>query len=159
MTTLNFNANDYEPAQDRDVIPPDIYKAVIIDSKIAPTKDGTGKRLNLVFEIVEGKFKGRKIFEGLNVVNKSQETMDIAFAQLSAICRCVGKLSIKDSSELHHLPIMIRVAVRPASGQYSASNEIKGYKPVEGSDEINLEIKKAQEAIMADPAPWDSESA
>ena len=34
----------------------------------------------------------------------------------------------QDSSELHDKPLVVKVAVKAADGQYSASNEIKGYQ-------------------------------
>ena len=54
--------------------------------------------------------------------------MDIAKKDLAAICRAVGVMSPKASEELHDKPLMIKVKVRPAQGEYEASNDVGGYK-------------------------------
>jgi hypothetical protein len=56
----------------------------------------------------------------------------IAQSSLSSICRAVGVNSPQDSIELRDKPLMVKLAVKPADGQYSASNEIKGYEAAKG---------------------------
>ena len=43
-------------------------------------------------------------------------------------------MSPKASEELHDKPLMIKVKVRPAQGEYDASNDVGGYKADEGTD-------------------------
>ncbi|HEX4918067.1 MAG TPA: DUF669 domain-containing protein, partial [Limnobacter sp.] len=57
----NFNAAEVQPMESRDVLPAGKYIAAIVDNEIKPTKSGTGERLNLTFEILEGEHKGRKV--------------------------------------------------------------------------------------------------
>ncbi|RIK77249.1 MAG: hypothetical protein DCC68_17685, partial [Planctomycetota bacterium] len=54
MASLNFNANEVEPASDFEPIPAGKYLAMITDSEMKPTKNGTGHYLQLTFQILDG---------------------------------------------------------------------------------------------------------
>jgi hypothetical protein len=104
-----FDANQVEPTGDFDPIPAGKYLAVITDSEMKPTKAGTGSLLQLTFQIVEGEYQNRLIWTRLNLDNPNAVAVQIARADLSAICRAVGVLSPRDSVELHNLPLVIHV--------------------------------------------------
>ena len=101
-----FNASEVEPAS-FDAIPAGKYQAVITESERKETKSGTGEYLQLTFEIIEGDFKGRKLWARLNLSNPNQQAVQIARGELSAICRAVNVLQPGDSVELHNLPLTI----------------------------------------------------
>lgn len=146
MAMLNFNANEHEPSRDNSPVPPGEYLVAVTDSAIKPTKAGDGKRLAVELTILDGKYKGRKVFDGFNIVNKNPKAEEIAFGQLSALCRACGKLQIADSGELHNIPIRVKVGVRAATEQYEAQNEVKAYKfnaPAES--EVNGEAEEQPE--------------
>lgn len=127
-----FDANEVPPTESRDVLPAGDYEAVIVESEMKPTKDGSGKRLALTLQVLSGQYQNRKVFDNLNLVNNGpnkQTTEKIAKGTLSAICRAVNVLTPGDSSELHNKPLRIKVVVKAADGNYSARNEIKGYMP------------------------------
>ena len=128
MATLNFNANDVEPSIGFDPIPAGKYPAVIADSEMKPTKNGNGQYLELTFEIIEGDYRGRKVWARLNLENQNAQAVQIARADLSAICRAVNVTQPRDSVELHNLPLTITVRCRK-SPEGEISNEIKGYAP------------------------------
>ena len=117
----NTKANDFE------VIPAGDYPAVIVKSESKPTKDGTGERLNLQLQILDGKYQNRTLFDGLNVKNKSAQCQQIGRGQLKAICIAVNVPDPNDSAELHNKPLMISVKVG-VDDKGNPRNEIKGYK-------------------------------
>lgn len=127
---LNFNANDVEPNTAFEPLPAGWYKAAFIESEEKPTKAQTGSYLQLKTQIIEGDHAGRILFERLNLNNPNETAVDIAKRTLSAICRAVGVMTPRNSSDLHDKPFMVKVAVKPAREGYDASNEIKGYEPV-----------------------------
>ena len=133
MELNGFDANQVEPSQSMDPIPAAWYKAVITDSEEKPTKAQTGSYLQMSVEVIEGEYQGRKVFERLNLNNPNQMAVDIAQRTLSSICRAVGVMTPKNSADLHDKPFMAKVKVKPASGDYGASNEIAEYGPVEKS--------------------------
>lgn len=93
-----------------------------------PTKDSTGKYLELELTVVEGGYKGRKVWARLNLENRNPEAVRIAKSELSAICRAVGVLTPRNSGELHNIPLVITVKVKP--GDNGPQNEVKGYAAV-----------------------------
>ena len=133
MAHLGFDATTVEPAQPFDVIPAGKYVCQITNSEMRPTKGGDGQYLWLELAILEGEFANRRLFDRLNIVNSNQQAVDIARRQLSALTGACGKTYIDDSEELHLIPITVTVRVRPAKGDYDASNEIRGYEPLNGA--------------------------
>lgn len=119
-----FDANSVEPSN-FDVFPAGKYLAQIVSSEMRPTKDGRGQYLYLELDILDGQFAGRKLFDRLNLVNDNPDTVDIAKRALSSICRATGQMQVKDSEQLHLIPLIADVRVRPPKGQYGESNSIR----------------------------------
>lgn len=120
-----FDARQVEPNTGFDPLPEGKYEAAIIESAMKPTKNGDGKLLELKMQVASGQYKGRYLFDRLNLVNKNQQAVEIAKASLSSICRAVGVLTPNDSSELHGKKFIVKVKIR--DGQY---NDVKGYEAV-----------------------------
>jgi hypothetical protein len=85
-----FDANQVEPSTDFDPIPAGKYLAIITESEMRPNKAGTGHFLQLTFQIMEGPFKNRLLWARLNLDNPNATAVQIARAELSAICRAGG---------------------------------------------------------------------
>jgi hypothetical protein len=135
MSLLNFDARNVQPAADMAPIPAGEYPAMIVDSLMKETKDKNGQYLELTHEVIDGPFKGRKVWARLNLVNRNATTVQIAQQQLSSICHAVGRLTVQDSSELHNVPMLIRVefkAANPADPKSKDGNDIKAWKPLSG---------------------------
>lgn len=150
MAGLNFDASRVAPSEAMDAIPAGWYNAMIDDSELKPTKDGQGAYLQVRFTVIDGQYVNRKVFKRLNIRNNNPQAQEIAFRELSAICHAVGRLQVNDSQELHGLPMKIKVKVRPASGDYEASNDISGYKNINDPS-----VTVGPTAAPAAPAaPW-----
>lgn len=161
-----FLGRNVAPDEGRDPIPAGEYLAMIVDSDMKSTKDGRGQYLELVHQIVDGPFKGRKVWARLNLVNANQQTATIAQAQLSAITHALGlqDTPISDSQQLHNRPLVIRVTFEKADGQKrtSDSNDVKGWKSPSataapaagvGTGTTGMPPPPAP-APAAGPAPW-----
>lgn len=128
MANLNgFNAAQVEPSQDFEPIPAGKYLAVITETEMKPTKNGSGQYLQLVFQILDGPFKGRFVWARLNLQNPNPTTVQIARQELSAICRAVGVMQPNDSVELHGVPLVVHVNTKKRKDTGELTNEIKGY--------------------------------
>ena len=123
-----FDATQIEPSEDFDVLPAGNYLALISSSEMKPTKAGDGQYLNLTFQIIEGQFQNRLLWHRLNLVNPNQTAVNIASAELAAICKAVGVLVPSDSSELHNIPMEIKVKVKRRNDTGEMQNEIKAFK-------------------------------
>ena len=106
------------------------YVAQIVSSEMRPTKDGGGQYLWLELDVLEGPLAGRKIFDRLNLVNASAQTVEIAQRTLSAICHATGRLQVQDSADLHLIPMIADVTVKPPKNGYGESNKVV-YLPLE----------------------------
>ena len=142
-----FDARTVEPTTDFEAIPAGKYLAIVSDSEMRPTKAGTGSFLELVFEIIEGEHKGRKLWARLNLDNPNALTVKIAQGELSALCRATGILTPHDSSELHNLPLIIGVKVKKRDDNDEPTNVVSSYAKKESA------IGQPQLATSNTP-PW-----
>jgi hypothetical protein len=133
MASINFDASTVAPQASSGPVPAGTYLAQCIDSDVQPLKSGNGTGLKLTFEIIDGQYKGRRIWENLNIQHSNEDTQRIAQSQLSALCHAVNVIKLQDTAALHHKPVTIKVVVREAKGEYQASNNIKGYESAGGS--------------------------
>ena len=154
LSSYNFDASTIEPSNSYDPIPAGWYKAIISNSEMKPTRDGYGEYLSLTLQVIEGQYENRLVFARLNLKNANDKAVDIARKDLAAICRAVGVMSPQSSEELHDKPLMIKVKVRPASGEYDASNDVGGYKAVEGTDFTPPPPPKAATPAAPAKKPW-----
>ena len=148
MANLNgFNANEVEPTTSFEPLPAGKYLVAITESEMKPTKSGAGSYLQLAFQVLEGQFKNRILWARLNLDNPNSLTVQIARAELSAICRAVGVLQPKDSCELNNLQLVITVKCRKREDTGDIVNEIKGYSKKESA------TGQPQQA-RTDTPPW-----
>ena len=125
-----FDATTVEPAAGFELFPAGKYVVQIVGSEMRPIKDGGGQYLWLELDVLEGPLAGRKLFDRLNLVNASAQTVEIAQRTLSAICHATGKLQVQDSQELHLIPMIADVKVKPPKNGYGESNKVH-YLPLE----------------------------
>lgn len=143
-----FNANQVEPTTSFEPIPAGKYEAVITESEMKPTKAGNGHYLQLAFQIIDGPYKNRFLWARLNLDNQNATAVQIARAELSAICRAVGVMAPNDSVELHNLPLVITVRCKKRKDTGEITNEIKGYSKKESP------APPAQPAAANGTPPW-----
>jgi hypothetical protein len=141
-----FDANEHEPSG-FDPLPAGDQVAAIVDSEMCDTKNGNGKYLKLTLQVLEGVYKGRQLWDRLNLVNPSADAVRIAKGTLSAICRAVKVMTPKDSQELHNLPLIVRVGLSKHKDTGDMTNVIKKYSPREAA-------AAAVAATAGTAAPW-----
>lgn len=136
ISDLGFNASEVEPNTAFDVIPAGTYEAVIVASDKKQTNDGTGEYIKLELQIVSGEYQNRKLWDNLNLKNRSEQAVQIARGTLSSICRAVGVLTPRDTAELHMKKLRIKVGVEDRKDSVTKKptgekqNRIKGYEPI-----------------------------
>ena len=148
MASLSFNANDVKPTASFDPIPAGKYLAAIVESTTKPTKNGAGDYLEIVLEVLEGPYKGRRLWERLTLKHPNDVVVRIASANLSAICHAVAVMTLRDSHELHDIPMTITVALRKREDNGEMVNVVKGY----GKREPTASAPRTPTA--AGGAPW-----
>ncbi|NDG48330.1 MAG: DUF669 domain-containing protein [Rhodospirillales bacterium] len=161
MAQLNdtFDATGVPPAAPMELLPPGRYAAQIVNSEMRPTRAGTGQFLWLEMDVIEGAHQGRKIWDQLNLVNQSQQTVEIAQRTLSAICHAVGQLQVSDSEALHFRQMQVTLAVEPDSRdkhmqphEQRKQNRVKGYAPLGGVTPPRPAVPSASPPVRPAPA-------
>ncbi len=152
MGNLDFNATSVEPQTSFEPIEAGKYQVKIRNTEKRETKNRTGHLLQLELEIQGPTHKGRILFDRLNLWNSNQTAVEIAQRTLSAICHAVGIMHIKNHEELRGKVLDAKVAVKPAEGQYEASNEVKGYSAVSAAPQQPV-ITSTPSSDAATP-PW-----
>lgn len=121
-----FDAREIEPA-DFEPVPAGRYVVVMTDSAWRTASTGRGEFLECCFQIIEGPHAGRYLWARLNLRHDNTQAVAIAMRELAAICRAVNVLAPRDSSELHNLPLIAKVAVRTRQDTGEKVNVIRGY--------------------------------
>jgi hypothetical protein len=167
MSELNYTVNAEELEKDFEPVPAAEYIAVIEDSDYVDNKNNTGKNLKLTYQIIEGRMKGRKIFNNLNLENPSQQAAQIARRTLNSIGVAVGLINIKDSTQLHDTPMRIKVTVKD-DPIYGKRNQITKHTALKQSETKDVaapvtDNNSTQEATAAAPDngqkkehPWET---
>lgn len=123
----SVNLDNVKPQEAFEALPSGSYKAMITESEVKKTKGNDGEFLSLKIEIVDGEFKNRKLFDNLNLWNKSEKAVEIATRSLKSIEVAVGLTEkLKRSEQLHNKPMVIVVGQEQYNGE--TKNKIKGYK-------------------------------
>lgn len=131
MVQLNFDATNVAPASAPVPLETGWYPANILLTEMKPTKNGAGNYLEVTFRLSQAPHAGRTLKSRLNLQNTNQQAVDIAYAELSAICHAVGKLRVAQSQELHGGPLEIYVKKVPRDDKPSElSNDVAGYRAV-----------------------------
>jgi hypothetical protein len=117
-------------------IPAGWYIAEITKSEYKQTAAKTGHYLTCQFKIIAPEeYKGKMVFNLLNLDNPNQTAVEIANKEMDVMCNACEVDEIEDSTELHGIPMGIRVAVDPGDANWPPKNVIKDYK-VESETEI-----------------------
>ena len=127
LLDLQFDQTEIQDAHksDFDPIPAGTYTAEITRSEIKNNNSGSGNRLSLGLKIIDGTHAGR---------NSNPIAQQIGRKQMAQLVSACGKSSVQDSSELHGIPMQIKVAIRvDKTGQYDPSNEVKKFAAIAGS--------------------------
>lgn len=129
----SFKPKEHDDMKDFSLLPKDDYLCAIKKSEMKPTqsnKDGDTDNEMLAMEahILEGKFKDRILFINLNLVNESEQAVEISNEELGTLCRACGiDEEIDDSDELHGIPFIASVYIKKGKKDRSDSNEISMY--------------------------------
>src|SRR5688500_1175373 len=113
MSQIGFNANNVPPQVGFVAAPKGKYQVIISESKIEPTKDGSGEIIQWTFVAQGGNYHGRSINLNTTWKHNNPKAVEIGHGQLSAICHAVGVFNPQDTQQLHNRPFMLEIDVTP----------------------------------------------
>jgi hypothetical protein len=125
-----FDATRVEPSVTLAPIPPGDYRVMIVDSPAEQNNAKDGGFVKFVLRVIEGQFINREIFYRVNLWNKSEQAVEIAFKQLSALCHVTGVFQIQQTEQLHGIDFIAVVGISKNDSNY---NDVKGVKDRAGN--------------------------
>jgi hypothetical protein len=152
MPVLDVNLDDV-PERSYEPLPAGWYEAVITESEEKENKKKDGSYIQLKFQIFGPSHNGRVIFGRLNLNNPNDQAVGIARQDLKAIVMACGLARCTSTEQLHDIPLMIKLTVKPGDGNYEPSNEIRGYKAVDKGGNVPPK-PNATTATTASQKPW-----
>jgi len=128
-----FNVDELPQGRgDFDPIPAGWYTACIASTELKDTKAGTGQYVSVRFDITGPSHEGRVVFTNLNISNPNPKAEEVGRQQLGDIARAGGLAKVSDNDQIVGINLSIKVIVKD-DPTYGKSNEVKGYKAIEGS--------------------------
>lgn len=150
MAKLNLSIKNVEVnKQDYSAIPDGKYNVVVAKADVKESKAG-GHYLNVGYQIVDGDFKGRIIFDIVNIAHSNPEVVRIGMERLATIAWATGheKDSVDDTDDLiNKLPFSISIK----------SEEKDGYTNMRVKSIVRtapIESKKEEVKPAATKKPW-----
>lgn len=126
----SFNHEEVAPDAGGGVMPKGDYELEITESDVKEANSKKGLVMSFTAEVVSGEFKGRKVWERINISHENPVAQKIGQGQLSALCKAAGVDStIEDSEQLHFKP-------------FWAHLDIESYTGSDGKDKLKNVIKK-----------------
>jgi hypothetical protein len=114
---------------------PEKTQAVCLVTELedAESKNSPGNwMLAATIEIVEGEYKGMKVFTNYNLQNSNPTAERIGRAQLAGLCTAIGVIEPKSNSELLNKPFRATFG-KPQEFNGELQSRIQKYDPVGGS--------------------------
>lgn len=149
-----FDSDVVAPMGDRTPIPAGDYRCVCVKSDWKNTSKG-GKYLEFTWQVVDGEHLGRMVWSRLNLQNSNSQAVQIARSELSSICKAVGVVKLRDSIEVHDVPLVVSVAVKKREDNGDLTNEVAGYKSVrEASESKQPAMAGGASLVGSDKPSW-----
>jgi hypothetical protein len=147
------NGGNYEP------LPAGWYTANITQAELKTTAAGDGQYIKLRYDITGPSHQGRVVFGNLNIKNASAKAEEIGRQQLGEIMRAIGLAKVQDTDQLIGASIQVKLEIRDkrtdekTGKTYEASNDVKGFKAVNGGAAPTFAAAAPAAAPAASAAP------
>lgn len=122
MVAFSFNTAGIQPKfGGGGGLPIGKHPVIIYNTKLEATQSGTGGKMVLQCEVIDGPMKGAKGDKNLTLQHSNPTVVRISSEQLTAICYVIGMPNgiQNDTSELHNKPFVIEVAPQKDKPEYT----------------------------------------
>lgn len=108
-------------------------RAKIIESAVVAIsdKENKGRCLQLTWQLETGAMDGRLFWQKINLwpenMNNIDQVITISNSQFAAIRQATGKLTPRNTEELHHIPCSVSYGPQKKNPDY---DEVKSVKPI-----------------------------
>jgi hypothetical protein len=155
---IDFDPNTVPNRPSFDPIPAGKYKVVITESEEKQTKKGDGSYVQFTLTIIDGEYEGRKLWDRLNLNNPNDQAVMRARGTLKQMAIACNVKSLKDTGQLHDIPMIAKIILKANKETGEQQNEIRGYEPVNhAAQPVNNHSKPpamSETASAPTPPPW-----
>ena len=145
-----LNPFSVEPQDDFLIVTPGKYSALIEKAELKPNKKLTGHLISLQLQILdEGPFKGRKIFDNINIQNPSAECVRIGLRALRALVEAMGFQ--EEGEEWKDTDLYVNKVVVAHVKVKDEQNSVRTYSAA--GDAFALPVTAPVPAVAPAPAP------
>lgn len=110
---FNYNIEELPEAKDYSPLPAGDYIVSIESAELRETRDGTGHYLAMELLILKDKnYEGRKIWDNLNLKNRSEVAERIALSRLREYMAALGLTSLQDPEQLVSGVVIVRTKIK-----------------------------------------------
>lgn len=155
MGNLNFNAGDFEPNTNYELIPSGWYVMRIIGSEMKESKKA-GVMLKLTLECDEfshPSLRGRRAFSNLCLNHPSEAPRNIASRALSSVCLSLKLSNLENAEDLLGGALMVRLEQGAARDGYDAQNEVRGYRAIPENKAVVVAVGEKPPMRKPEPLP------
>lgn len=153
---LDFDPSTHERSPSSfEPLPAGTYSARVSGVRLQPTKDGGMRQAVIELTILDDDYAGRRVWARHTVaITRTDEggkkSLAIGRDQIAELFAAAG-VGGTSMAPLVDKEVKVKLKVRPASGNFDASNDVKGYAPISGA--------AAPAAAGKPPAPAGSKPA
>jgi len=131
MASMNIDVNAGETiTTDFDPLPTDWYRAQVIESKLVQKDNGI--QLDLTWEVLEGPFAKRRVWQREWAQHSSPSAQDIGQRMIRTLGKAMGMSVVDDDEKLRFKPVEIRVGLEKKEEGRAQRNEVKSARPING---------------------------
>jgi hypothetical protein len=146
VTELPESNNNFDP------LPAGWYQVNIKGAELKDTKAGTGQYIAVQYDVTGPTHQGRVVFGNINIRNPNPKAEEIGHQQLGELMRSIGLPSLQDTDQLIGGSLSIKLSIRK-SEEYGDSNDVKGFKALEGAI-TQAPAQASPQVATASAAPW-----
>ncbi len=137
-----FDANEVEPMADFELLPAGYYVSEVESIELKETKKGDGYFLKVIMSVLDGDFKGRKIFDNINIANPSEMCVKMGKATFAALCLSAGEARVEDPDVLLGKVVVVSLKVK------GENNDVRTYLSVDDYNKKLVAKGAASPAIV-----------
>jgi hypothetical protein len=148
MTSFYFDTRDYTPEPSSfDPLPKGEYPGMIVKAMEKTSQTSGNTYASLEIEIVEGKYKGRKVYDNLFLHSTNATAQNIARAKLHGIATSLDLTVINSEEDFTFKPLSVAVDI-----DKDGKNQVKRYNPKQSA--IHPAAFTVKETAVHDSVPF-----
>ncbi len=137
------------------LLPPGWHVGHIISVDMKENKKKTGSYLQIDLE----KADGAKVTDRLNLIHTSEQTQNIAKAQLASLANAIDlDLNKSTSDDMLGREVGFKVAINSFTsnkdGKELQNNEVKAYRAADKGEQVDVQAETAPHPAKDGNAPW-----